>query len=93
MVLFHVSPLLPLLTDFLNVIQQAQEQSKQPCGLPCSTDKSSPVYVGRQTDTAPVTASTDIPAMLRTPQALLAFSKPQTHLGQGLSHPWDADGF
>lgn len=64
MVLFHISPLLPLLTDFLNAIQQAREQSKQPCGLPCSTDKSSPVYTGRQTDAAPVAASADIPAVL-----------------------------
>lgn len=80
MVLFHISPLLPLLTNCFNAIQGAW--NKAHIGL--HTSQALSTWGDKWMGLLSQPAQTP-PNVLCTPQAPLAFSKPQTHPRAGSS--------
>lgn len=84
MVLFHISPLLPLLTDYLNEIQQAQSKASSRAACPAPPTSPAPSMWGNKLLCLPVQPSQRSHPR-HAPQAPLPFSRVQTHPGAGLA--------
>jgi len=82
MVLFHVSPLLPLLTDHFIAIQRARSTASSHGACPAPSASRAPSPWGDKPICLPCSQAA-IPGTLCAPQAPLASSEPQTHPGPG----------
>lgn len=89
MVLFHISPLLPLLTDYLNEIQQAQSKASSRAACPAPPTSPAQSMWGNKLLCIPVQTSQCRHPSADTPaQTSQARSSGSPRLQQGANAPW-----